>query len=133
MVARAQIAALRHYRVGANLNLAQAVQHHIVAYPGVVANAHLPRVGDGDAGANDCALAHARTKTPQQPAPEAVGKLRRAMKQRGLHQPPHLHGDGRSAAEMGGKSKLDQVLKIFTHLYLYFCIQSIAIKIIPLT
>ena len=71
MVGGAQVAALRHHGVRTDVHRPQAVDHGIVADPGMLADVDFPGIGHGGAGPDQRLGADARAEQPQQPAPES--------------------------------------------------------------
>jgi hypothetical protein len=93
VAAGAEIAFLGNDAVTANGNGVEAVEHHIVANPAMVADRHLPRVMEPGGGANHHPFTNAGPKqTQQKPAGGVVGMEGEGKGDR-LHQPPQQDDD----------------------------------------
>lgn len=113
MGAGAEIALLRDDHIVSNCNICKTIKDGIIPYPGVIPDLQFPRIGNRHAGPNDGAYADLRPESTQQPAPKAIHHLRRGSKQRGLDQPPKLHGESRASAEVRGQAEGFQILNIW--------------------
>ena len=99
MAPRTDVRTLGNNGMGTYGNRPQAVEHHLIADPGMVADTYLPGIGERATGPQDYAFAYPGAKATQQPAPPGVYKLRRGLKQKILHQPPELNVGSRVCPE----------------------------------
>ncbi|KAG0758010.1 hypothetical protein G6F22_019774 [Rhizopus arrhizus] len=111
MVGRAQVAALRHHGMCADMDGPQTVDYGVIADPGVVADLDLPRIGHRGRWPDQHLAADLRAEAAQQPATKTVCHLRRPSEHRALHHPPQLHCQRGAAALPGGQRKAIQLLK----------------------
>ena len=115
MIGGAEIRPLRNHGVGADLDLAQAVEDDVVPDPGPIPDGDLPRIGDADGRPHQNATPHLGPEESEEKPPPAVQELRRPGEQAGLDHPPQLNDPRRTSPEPGRQVKAGKVLNPFVH------------------